>query len=66
MNELIEVMTEKSKDQYKIIEDRYYTLRRYLRNWFEHNSCMKKEDAELILDSLEPIYCEDVEESDNE
>lgn len=47
------VINNKSIDTYKIIEDRYNTLSRYLLKYFDSHDFMTRQDAELIIQSLE-------------
>ena len=47
------VINNKSIDTYKMIEDRYNILRRYLRNLIEENR-LDIQNVECMLDSLEP------------
>lgn len=57
INAVNDVMTQKTTDQYKIIEDKYETLCYYLRNFFlTGHDVMLKEDVDLIIYSLNKIY----------
>lgn len=47
------VVNNKSIDTYKIIEDRYNILLRYLLKYFDSHDVMIREDVELIIQSLE-------------
>lgn len=57
INAMNEVITQKTTDQYKIIEDKYETLCYYLQNFFSvGHDVMLKEDVDLIISSLNKIY----------
>lgn len=47
------IVNNKSIDTYKIIEDRYNILLRYLLKYFDSHDVMIREDIELIIQSLE-------------
>ena len=64
MQECLEVLTDKSKDNYKIIEDRYLTLKFYLINFFQQNDVMLERDIELILNSLEKTPIKKITENE--
>ncbi|MBQ9607808.1 MAG: hypothetical protein IJV15_00015 [Lachnospiraceae bacterium] len=64
MQECLEVLTDKSKDNYKIIEDRYLTLKFYLINFFQQNDVLLERDVELILNSLEKMPIKKVTENE--
>ena len=53
VNEVIETLSNKTTDQYKIIEREHLILKRYLTLFFENHTFMSKEDAELILRAIE-------------
>ena len=53
MDTINNVINNKSIDTYKIIEDRYNTLSRYLLKYFDSHDVMTRQDAELIIQSLE-------------
>ena len=54
-NQVAEALTEKTIDQYKIIENEYIILKNYLRTILEKKPySISKDDIELILDTLEP------------
>lgn len=53
MDTINNVINNKSIDTYKIIEDRYNTLLRYLLKYFDSHDVMTRQDAELIIQSLE-------------
>ena len=63
-NSIVDTITEKTIDQYKVIEDKYVTLRRYLILFFNNNRFMTKEDAELITQALdkEPLEPKETKE----
>jgi hypothetical protein len=61
MNAVIEALTDKTTAEYKVIEAKYWILRRLIRNYFDVHRGMCKEDAVLILSALE-----DFEEEDND
>lgn len=65
INTIVEQFTNKTIDQYKIIEDRYYTLRRFLSFWFEQHEALGKTDVDVILNALEPFE-EESEEINND
>lgn len=48
------VINNKSIDTYKLIENRYIILKRYLRNLIKNNR-LDIQNVECILDSLEPL-----------
>lgn len=56
------VVNNKSIDSYKIIEDRYLTLKRYLQLFFQNKDNMSKEDVDLILIALDDAPLEREEE----
>ena len=66
INAVSEVISQKTTNQYMIIEDRYLTLKRYLRLLIKENR-LDIQSVECIIKALddEPIeeYCEKVEES---
>lgn len=62
INEFTQAISDKTKDQYKIIENKYEILKRYIKIYFDNHSLMSKEDAELILKSLD----DEKEEETNE
>lgn len=53
ISETTEILSTKSIDQYKIIEDRYLTLKRYFRIHFRQNNTITKQEVEKIIESLE-------------
>lgn len=53
MDTINNVINNKSIDTYKIIEDRYNILLRYLLKYFDSHDVMTRIDAELIIQSLE-------------
>jgi len=53
MDVISNAINDKTIDTYKILEDRYKTLLRYLLKFFDTNTFMTKEDVELIVQSLE-------------
>ena len=53
MDTINNVINNKSIDTYKIIEDRYNTLSRYLLKYFDSHDVMTRQDVELIIQSLE-------------
>lgn len=54
-NQVAEALTEKTIDQYKIIENEYIILKNYLRTILEKKPySISNDDIELILDTLEP------------
>ena len=57
INAVNEMITQKTIDQYKIIENKYEILCYYLQNYFSTGrDVMLKEDVELIISSLNKIY----------
>lgn len=66
INSIVEQMTNKTIDQYKVIEDRYYTLRRFLSFWFEQHDTLDKTNVDVILNALEPFEIEQIEEESEE
>jgi len=52
-----ECLSQKTISQYKVIEDRYHSLRRFICMWFDNHETMEKADAELIVKAIdhEPI-----------
>ena len=58
INAVAETMSQKTISQYKIIEEKYAILERYLELFFKKHNLMSKEDIDLILMALsdEPIY----------
>lgn len=57
INAMNEVITQKTTDQYKIIEDKYETLCYYLQHFFSAgHDVMLKEDIDLIINSLNKTY----------
>lgn len=54
VNAMIEALTDKTKDQYKIIEERYEILKRYLKEFFEQHYQMTAADVKVILAAIEP------------
>lgn len=57
INAVNEMITQKTIDQYKIIENKYEILCYYLQNYFSAGrDVMLKEDVELIISSLNKIY----------
>ena len=63
------VINNKSIDTYKIIEDRYIILKRYLRNLIKENR-LEIQNVECILDSLDNPVCsftiKEIEENEND
>ena len=53
MDVISNAINDKTIDTYKILEDRYKTLLRYLLKFFDTNTFMTKDDVELIVQSLE-------------
>ena len=66
INAMVEALTTKTTDQYKVIEEKYWILRRFLLLFFEAHASMHKEDAELILSALEGFPYDDDEEENDE
>ena len=64
LNAIYEAATEKTKDQYKVIEAKYEFLKRYLKEFFDHHYQMSAADVDLILKTLDPpnIACVESEE----
>ena len=62
INAVTEVLNNKTIDQYKIIEDRYLTLKRYIRLQMQRHSYISTEDLEMILKSLDDEPIEEVKE----
>ncbi|MBR3445587.1 MAG: hypothetical protein IKH14_06980 [Prevotella sp.] len=65
INAIVEQLTNKTIDEYKVIEDRYYTLRRFLLFWFDHHYTLGKDDLNVILNALEPFEIEGESEEIN-
>lgn len=61
LNAIYEAATEKTKDQYKVIEAKYEILKRYLKEFFDHHYQMSAADVDLILKALDPPNIECVE-----
>lgn len=55
INTIVEQFTNKTIDQYKVLEDRYYTLRRFLVSWFSAHDTLNETEVTIILDALEPF-----------
>ena len=53
INAVSEVMSQKTINQYMIIESKYEILKNYLNLYFKEHSYMDKKDIDLIIDSLE-------------
>ena len=53
LNAVSELVTQKTSDQYKIIEDRYLTLKRFITLWFENYDVLRKDEAEIIVKALD-------------
>lgn len=53
LNAVSELVTQKTQDQYKIIEDRYLTLKKFITLWFENHDVLRKEEAEIIVKALD-------------
>ena len=66
LNAIIEAATEKTKDQYKVIEAKYEILKRYLKEFFDHHYSMNAADVDLILKTLDPPCDEPEEEPEEE
>lgn len=78
LNVFNEVMKQKTIDQYKVIEEKYLILKRYLILYLEDNTIMSKKDLEIILKALDneplepitkvydPIETEDAIKEDEE
>jgi len=67
INVMNEVINQKTMDQYKVIEDRYLTLKKYLRLQMQKHSFISAEDIEMIIKSLEDEPIEkDKEKKNNE
>lgn len=54
VNAIVEALTDKTKDQYKVIEERYEILKRYLKEFFEQHYQMTAADVKVILAAIEP------------
>ena len=61
LNAIYEAATERTKDQYKVIEAKYVILKRYLKEFFDHHYQMSAADVDLILKTLDPPNIECVE-----
>lgn len=61
LNALYEAATEKTKDQYKVIEAKYEILKRYLKEFFNYHYQMSATDVDFILKVLDPPNIECVE-----
>lgn len=61
INEITETIGRKSINQYMIIEDRYLTLKRYLRLMIKENR-LDISNVECILDALDDEPIEEVKE----
>jgi hypothetical protein len=64
INVVNEVLQQKTIDQYKIIEDRYETLKKYLRLYAEKHRLMSREEIELIIKALEDEPIEETKEEE--
>jgi hypothetical protein len=64
INAVSEVLSNKTIDQYKIIEDRYETLKRYLILYTEKHRLMSWEEVELIIKALENEPIEETKEEE--
>lgn len=62
INAISDVMSQKTIDQYKIIEDRYLTLKRYLRLYTDKHRLISREDIELIIKALDNETIEETKE----
>lgn len=62
INAFVEQITNKTIAEYKVIEDRYYTLRRFLLFWFDHHYTLGRTDLAVILNALEPFEIEEESE----
>ena len=62
INAVSELVNQKTTDQYKIIEDRYLTLKRYLRLYCEKHNLITSEEIEMIIKALEDEPIEEVKE----
>ena len=60
LNAMGEVLNQKTMDQYKIIEDRYLTLKRYLKLLIKENK-LDYQSVECILTALDDTPLEVVE-----
>lgn len=66
INAISDVICQKTIDQYKIIEDRYLTLKRYLRLYTDKHRLLSREDLELIIKALDDEPIEEIKEEENE
>lgn len=53
INAVNEVISQKTTNQYMIIESKYEILKNYLHLFFKDHCAMSKDDADLIINSLE-------------
>ncbi len=65
VNAMVEALTDKTKDQYKVIEERYNILKRYLKEFFEHHYQMTAADVDLILRAIEPSVIVEFENNED-
>lgn len=66
LNEFNQAMTDKTKDQYKIIKEKYKILKRYLKLHFKkHSSIMTEDEIEIIIQALDDEPIKEVKESEN-
>lgn len=66
INAVSEVLNQKTIDQYKIIEDRYLTLKRYLMLCCEKHSLVTSEEIEMIIKALDDEPIVEIKEEVNE
>ena len=60
ITEVLEIIETKSIDNYKIIEDRYLTLRMYLKYYFQKYETIDKMHFEILLKALDKnVYIEE-------
>lgn len=55
INTVSELLSQKTIDQYKIIESKYLILKRYLRLYVDNHTLLNKEDIDIIIKSLDSI-----------
>ena len=60
INAVNQLMNQKTVDQYKVIEEKYLILKRYLKLYFDEHTYMMKEDVNLILKALDSDLLETI------
>ncbi len=55
INTVSDLLSQKTIDQYKVIESKYLILKRYLRLYVDNHTLLNKEDIDIIIKSLDGI-----------